>query len=165
MLCCSALRGGPCGHAGIGIQDVRGSRGRTGTRRRCVRERRQSWRGISLVNVISCQTIGKVLTFAMRARNRDRTRNLNLSSSVWTMTSLKFAVGSAVAFMSSMTSIWCTSVSMRPVYLTEASTYLSGHPRHRPIYQLGRVWQQLWRRALVDPCSRESLQVKSLWVY
>jgi hypothetical protein len=129
---------------------------------RCVRERRQSCKRIWSVNVISCQTNEKVLTFAIRARSRDRTRNLNLSSSVCTMTSLKFAVGSAVAFMSSMTSIWCMAVSLRPIAQTEANTYLPGHPRHCPIYQLGGVWQQLWRRTLVDPCSRESLQIKSL---
>jgi hypothetical protein len=53
-------------------------------------------------------------------------------------------------------------ISLMPIGLTEANTYLSGHPRHCSIYQLGGVWQQLWRRALVDPCSRESLQIESL---
>lgn len=47
-----------------------------------------------------------VSTLAMRARRRERIRNLNLSNSVWTITSLKLAEGSAVAFMVSMTSIF-----------------------------------------------------------
>lgn len=51
-------------------------------------------------------------TFAMRARKRERTRNLNRSSSVCTMTSLKFADGSAVAFIISIASIfWRVAIS------------------------------------------------------
>ena len=39
-------------------------------------------------------------------------------------------------------------------------THLCRYPLHDPIHQLARVGQQLWRRALVDPCSRERLQVE-----
>jgi hypothetical protein len=45
--------------------------------------------------------------------------------------------------------------------IRETVTNLFGDSLHRPINQLGGVGQQLWCRPLVDPCSRESLKVKS----
>lgn len=45
-------------------------------------------------------------TFAIRVRKNDRTRNLNLSSSVWMMMSRKFVLGSTLPTCSSTTSIY-----------------------------------------------------------
>jgi hypothetical protein len=101
-----------------------------------------------------------VHTFAILALSRERTRNLNLSSSVCTMTSLKFAEGSAVAFIVSMASILRMRISMSCLTLGEdmrKSTNLFSDSLHRPINQLGGIGQQLWCCPLVDPCSRESL--------
>jgi hypothetical protein len=60
-----------------------------------------------------------VHTFAILALSRERMRNLNLSSSVCTMTSLKFAEGSAVAFIVSMDSILRMRISMSCLTLAE----------------------------------------------
>ena len=69
--------------------------------------------------------VAMIRTFAMRALRSERTRNLNLSSSVCTMTSLKFAEGSAVAFMSSMASILGVTVSTN--CQTQRKMYSSMH--------------------------------------
>lgn len=45
-------------------------------------------------------------TLAIRARSKERTRNLNRSSSVWMITSLKLALGSMVPVRSSIVSIY-----------------------------------------------------------
>lgn len=64
---------------------------------------------------LELHTLGKqyMFTFAILARKRERTRNLNLSSSVCMMTSLKLADGSAVAFIFSMASILTTVLVSR----------------------------------------------------
>lgn len=47
-------------------------------------------------------------TFAIRARRKERMRNLNLSSSVCKMTRVKFDLGSIVPIMSSIVSIYAS---------------------------------------------------------
>lgn len=102
--------------------------------------------------------VDMIRTFAIRALRSERTRNLNLSNSVCTMTSLKFAEGSAVAFIVSMASILKVAISMRLSNSRQRSAaYLFSHSLHRPIHQVRWIGQQLWCRPLVDPCSRESL--------
>lgn len=57
-------------------------------------------------DVISCKkTKSESGTFAILVRRKDRTRNLNRSSSVWIMMSRKFVLGSVSPVCSSTSSI------------------------------------------------------------
>jgi hypothetical protein len=74
------------------------------------------WIGVDLGDLHSVSDINRPevseCTFAIRALRSERTRNLNLSNSVCIMTSLKFAEGSAVAFIVSMASILSHAISI-----------------------------------------------------
>lgn len=108
--------------------------------------------------------LGGRRTFAILARKKERTRNLNRSSSVCRMTSVKFDFGSIVPVISSMVSIYTIRGQHRRFAITLYAllylTYLLLYSVHDSFNQAWRVWEEFWRCTFVHPCSRQCLKVE-----
>ena len=103
----------------------------------------------TILTTTRCKKKGGSNTFAIRARRKLRTRNLNLSSSVWRTTSVKLDFGSMVPVISSIVSIYTEKGArsafpprLKTRHIDVHSTYLLLHPFHHALNQLHWVRQQ-----------------------